>query len=755
MSFLGISPTDLATFLNVVTSSTVVIIAFSLLAYTITYNVRNEAARYFIVFLGCIVVAYSGDVALSRVVTANAANTWLRLQWIGIAMLPCAYYLFSYSVVRQTNGDLRWGRELSIATLLLSSLAAINGFFGTQLVGRLYFQSPFTFLDSGPYFWFFAFYFAVVLLLSLANIAVARRNVLTEDSRKRMNYLLLGFVAPGIGIFPYLIALGSLSENTSVNAIVFLLALAGNLSVAIFLVLMSYTVAYFGVLTPDRVVRYRLIRFFTRGPVIAILVIVAINTIPKIERVLGLPRDIVLYSVITGVIVCSQILLSITKTLVDRIVYREDFDEAAWLRELDRRLLTTSDLRQFLENNLNALCERFQSDGGMVAAVVGPDLMLEATIGDDQTLADIKTNENWPDALVAAQRLAVKGTSVAQPLVHDRFWVWPLLDYAHAEHRQADSSPGLAEVATELVNGISKPTRHGSDQNGTSTSQPKRGAPRQGELGTATSPTSPPENGESPSVIGLLAVLRVDEGTHVTQVADDGQTVVQPGVLFGPAEEKAVSQMIERTARALLDRKLQHDVFSALRRIIPEMDRMQELRSAATYIGSTPENPDESALLEPSPVHSPEFNSWVKDALSHYWGGPKLTRSPLTQLRVVTQAMTKSDNDPTKALRLVLGSAIERLKPSNQEEKNRPEWLLYNILSMRFIEGKKVREIANKLAMSESDLYRKQRVAIGQVARVISEMEHSGQGQHADEEQPDGEPQDEGHTVANPTQDAA
>jgi hypothetical protein len=42
---------------------------------------------------------------------------------------------------------------------------------------------------------------------------------------------------------------------------------------------------------------------------------------------------------------------------------------------------------------------------------------------------------------------------------------------------------------------------------------------------------------------------------------------------------------------------------------------------------------------------------------------------------------------------------------------------------MRFIQGRKVREIADRLAISESDLYRKQRVAIGQVARVITEME--------------------------------
>jgi hypothetical protein len=48
---------------------------------------------------------------------------------------------------------------------------------------------------------------------------------------------------------------------------------------------------------------------------------------------------------------------------------------------------------------------------------------------------------------------------------------------------------------------------------------------------------------------------------------------------------------------------------------------------------------------------------------------------------------------------------------------------LYNILDLKFLEGKKVREIAMRLAMSEADLYRKQRVAIDAVAEEIAKME--------------------------------
>ena len=49
--------------------------------------------------------------------------------------------------------------------------------------------------------------------------------------------------------------------------------------------------------------------------------------------------------------------------------------------------------------------------------------------------------------------------------------------------------------------------------------------------------------------------------------------------------------------------------------------------------------------------------------------------------------------------------------------------MLYNILEMKFLEGRKVRDVAMRLAMSEADLYRKQRIAIEEVTKAIAEME--------------------------------
>ncbi len=102
--------------------------------------------------------------------------------------------------------------------------------------------------------------------------------------------------------------------------------------------------------------------------------------------------------------------------------------------------------------------------------------------------------------------------------------------------------------------------------------------------------------------------------------------------------------------------------------------------------------------------------------MTHYWGGPKLTDSPLMRLNVVQDMLDEHQDNPSNALRAILRQAIEQVRPEG-ERRFTGEWILYNI--------KKVREIALRLAMSEADLYRKQRVAIEAVAKAVLDMERS------------------------------
>ncbi len=174
--------------------------------------------------------------------------------------------------------------------------------------------------------------------------------------------------------------------------------------------------------------------------------------------------------------------------------------------------------------------------------------------------------------------------------------------------------------------------------------------------------------------------------------------------------------LAERAALALTYHARGRAAAHALQALTRPDDFIPRLRAVARYdqqkVLATPEE------LPPSA----ELAQWVKDALSHYWGGPKLSRSPLTRLQVIQQAMEDGHEDASQAVRSVLRDAVERLRPEG-ERRFTTEWLLYNILEMKFLQGRKVREVAQRLALSEANFYRKQRVALEEVVRVLLEME--------------------------------
>jgi AraC-like DNA-binding protein len=92
-------------------------------------------------------------------------------------------------------------------------------------------------------------------------------------------------------------------------------------------------------------------------------------------------------------------------------------------------------------------------------------------------------------------------------------------------------------------------------------------------------------------------------------------------------------------------------------------------------------------------------------------------------LQVVERATREQDGNAMRGLRSVLQEAVERLRPEGERKMTAPAWLLYNILDLKFLQGLKVREVAQRLAMSESNLYRKQRIAIRAAAQMLAEME--------------------------------
>ncbi|MCA9898556.1 MAG: hypothetical protein KC433_10225 [Anaerolineales bacterium] len=194
-------------------------------------------------------------------------------------------------------------------------------------------------------------------------------------------------------------------------------------------------------------------------------------------------------------------------------------------------------------------------------------------------------------------------------------------------------------------------------------------------------------------------------------------------------EEVIFGRLLTQAAQALEDRILQQEVFATVEGLLPQITAIQQRRSEAAF-GGLPVLAQETSPNN-AVVNDPEFNSMVRDALTHYWGGPKLTTSPLMRLQIVQQAMAEHENNPTKALRAILNNAIELQKPEGERNMTTAEWILYNILELKFVQGQRVRDVARRLAMSESDLYRKQRVAIENVARTIGTMELASQDDNA------------------------
>jgi hypothetical protein len=191
-------------------------------------------------------------------------------------------------------------------------------------------------------------------------------------------------------------------------------------------------------------------------------------------------------------------------------------------------------------------------------------------------------------------------------------------------------------------------------------------------------------------------------------------------------QRQALDLLIQRASLALQDRRLQQSVFRSLEDLKPQVDMFQRLRAVGRYDSKV-------NLLEETLPPESDMAGWVRDALTHYWGGPKLTQNPLLNLQIVQKALDEHNDNPANALRSILRQAMLNVRPDG-ERRFTGEWILFNILEMKFVEGRKVREVASRLALSEADLYRKQRVAIEEVARVMLDMERQSQERESGKE---------------------
>ncbi|HLF25831.1 MAG TPA: histidine kinase N-terminal 7TM domain-containing protein [Anaerolineae bacterium] len=616
--------------INTLLATGIAVTAFSLLLYVVRYNWSSPVARAFAFILAGTMIVFTGDTVLPRVTSIDAAEGWLRFQWIGIALAPAAYLHFADEVLRTTNAvslRRRRGVYLGYAYAVVFAVAALFTDRLVQSGGSTSLIAP-RLAPGAAYPWVFptfVAYFAAAVGFGFRNIVIARQRCLTPTSQRRMTYLLLSSTVPSLGVFPYLLIAGQMGGE--IGPLLWLVLIAGNATIGVMLVVMAYSVAYFGVLAPDRVVKRRLVRFLLRGPVTAGAVVTAILIFTRLETLLNLPNETLMIGAVVITVVVFAVLRGSLQPLIDLLVFRQDRNELEYIEQIGERLLTTTDLQQFLENVLTSVCDLLRAQSAFIASRDRDDRWeMLAVIGA------LPPAEN----LLSELRAGAPATGLtAGPYRADGFECWPL--YARG-------------------------------------------------------------NGD------LIGALAITAGSALPELGDD--------------ELAQINRLIRQAVVALDDRRLQEEVFAAVEQILPEIDVIQRQRGAPRYVDSPPQ-----PALEETLGADPEFIANVKDALSHFWGGPKLTTSPLLRMAVVDRATNAHNGNTSKALRAVLGDAIEQLRPDGPRSLTAAEWVLYNILELRFLQGERVRDIARKLAMSESDLYRKQRVAVEAVARVLAQME--------------------------------
>lgn len=603
------------------------ITAFALLLYALTFNLRDRVARTFAVVMGCAAAVSLTDALSATTARPEEVEAWLRLQWLGIAFLPAAYLHFSDALLeatgRRSRGRRFWAVRIAYALGLAAFVAvAVPGL----LLGNLATVVGVPYLSAGRALPFFLLFFFTSLAIAASSLWRAYRRSRTRTSRRRMRYLMLGATGPVLIAYPFLTAGGPFLLTWPL--LFWTVQTLTNMVLAVQMVLMAYAVAYFGISVPDRVVKSRLFQWILRGPVVASTVLAMTVVVNRAGQLIGLEQSRLVPIATLTTLLLMQFGITLARPSIERwLFYGEDRRDIARLHLLEERLLTTGDLRQFLEAILNAASDVAGASSSFIALMDAGRVDLEVAVGPDDPLQEI--GELSP---ILADDNRYDLPSLGAVFAWDSYWLVPLR--------------------------------------------------RQG--------------GEA--IIGLLG-MRAGSFDNLS------------------AESYAALKVLaDRAAIGIAQRRLQRQVFQAVDRLVPQAEEVQRLRAVGRYAGPGLTDPQPPLQTEADLAHL------VRDALSHYWGGPRLTRSPLLRLRVVQEALAENEGNAVNALRAVLSRAVEQVRPGG-ERRFTAEWMLYNILEMKFLEGRKVRDVALRLAMSEADLYRKQRVAVEAVATAIASME--------------------------------
>ncbi len=631
MDYLSGIATLLRAISDVLTAG-VAIISFSLFIYAVTFRLHDRVTVSFTVLLFCIVVIFGADAFITVTTEVEPLRAILKIHWLGLIFLPTAYFHFSDALLAMTGKPSRGRRRLAgIFCLIISGTFSVL-LLTNLLVGNVIMdQPPAPHLERTLLIDLFAIFFTVTMLMSWYNYIRAYKRTITKTSRRRMLYLITSALGPAFGSFPYLLYGSGFAAAATFTF--WTLSILSNAIVFVTLISMTYAVSFFGFPWADRVVKSRLFRWVMRGPVTASLTLGVTTIITRLGRQMNIDVSAMLVLGMVAVIVLFEYSITLFARVWEKILfYGSDKEELEKIRSLEDKLLTSNDIRQFMELILATLCDLLQ--------VPGACLLIRN--GGSPNGMDIATGKMKKDYLSEKENIL-----------------------GFIQEHQAEKNDILMKMGADnfLI-----PINHQAGE-------------------------------QAEELLGVIAVDEMD----VSRLDED--------------KKRSVSRLVSRTALALHDRKIQENLFVSLEMLTPQVSIIQDLLATSRY--------DQKRIISENPViEFSDFDQWVKDALDHLWGGPKITQSPILQLKIVEQKATAENETPVNALREVLRTAINQLKPEGDRQFTN-EWILFNLLDLKYLSGWKVKEIARKLSLSEADLYRKQRVAISAVSQQIIEMEKS------------------------------
>ncbi|MCI0711521.1 MAG: hypothetical protein L0154_15305 [Chloroflexi bacterium] len=656
---------DIISFListNETLEAAIVISTASVLLYNLTRNIRDRVNRSSSILLGTVMIGYLADSFISLNTDVSVLEGWFRVQWLGLAFLPAAMFHLSDALLANT-GLVSRGKRRRVTRILYAVAAGFTlaAWFTDWLVVEVV-DEPIFHMTGGPLFWLYALYFVLAFAGSMFNVVRAWKRCLTTYTRRRMSYLMAAFWTPAFGMFPYSLLLSSLLGND-----------LGSLPEGwLWLV---FNVANLLVLGMIAFMAYPLAYYGAYKP----------------ERIVRAEfLEFMLRGPATGVVIIFllQYFEPFTEVLgipvgdftpfviVGMVLFMHWMITLAQ-PTLERWLVYTSDQAQArrlkeISDRLMTRADSNQLLEAILAALLDQLRVPTAFIasihpGGEARLERVVGGLPNKDEMETPIALS-KALELNQPVVEKEG------EFFHWENFWIKP----LHVSSALLDGEEEDVQL---------------------------------DGESP-LLGILGFW-----------SENGEPELN-------ADERAIlNTLTRRAALVLRDNQIQAQMLAGLEALLAtNMAISRPGQTVSPYGQLSVVTNGTAATWRPtdSVIHDEEFVELVKEALRDYWGGPKLSESQLLKLNVVGTAAQDDEGNRVRALRRILNDAIESLRPPEEHQNlTTTEWLLYNILEMRFLQGRKVREVAQKLAMSQSDFYRKQRVAIEEVARIIAESEQA------------------------------